>query len=129
LTKQLKYTDQIDPAWSETAVDRFQVTPRPDAVDPVMLELNGSCPRCGHPMQHTEQLIAFRGVTTTSVDALRAAVKTLRDTGVMTESLLPVEFSIRCGCPVKHPDPLGRSGVSGCGAIWKMRIETVEDKK
>jgi hypothetical protein len=77
-------------------------------------------------MQHTEPLIAFRGVTTTSVDALRATVKTLRETGMMTEPLLPAEFSVRCGCRVKHPDPLGRADVSGCGAIWKMRIETVD---
>lgn len=127
MSKPVKYTDDVDPAWSAAAVDSFDVVPHPDSADPVALELDGRCPRCKDHMQHTEFLIAFRGVSPTSTDALRATLKTLRDTGVVSEPLLPAEFSIRCSCQVKHPDRLGRSGLSGCGATWKMRIDSVDE--
>jgi hypothetical protein len=128
LTKQFKYTDEVDPAWSTAAVKTFHVTPRPDSEDPVALELDGLCPRCKDHMQHTEFLIAFRGVSPTSPDALRETMKALRQAGVVKEQLLPAEFSVRCCCQGKHPDPLGRSGLTGCGAIWKMRIESVDEE-
>lgn len=127
MSKPLKYTDEVDPAWSTTAVETFQVTPRPDSEDPVALGLDGLCPRCKDHMQHTEFLIAFKGVSPTSPDALRATVKTLRDAGMVNEPLLPAEFSVRCCCQVRHPDRLGRSGLTGCGATWKMRIESVDE--
>jgi hypothetical protein len=78
-------------------------------------------------MQHTEFLIAFKGVSPTSPDALHATVKKLREAGVLSEPLLPAEFSVRCCCQAKHPDSLGRSGLTGCGATWKMRIESVDE--
>jgi hypothetical protein len=127
LSKPLNYTGEVDAVWSTAAVETFQVTPRPDSEDPVALELNGLCPRCKDHMQHTEFLIAFKGVSPTSPDTLRATVKTLRDAGVVSEPLLPAEFSVRCCCQVKHPDRLGRSGLTGCGATWKMRIESVDE--
>jgi hypothetical protein len=127
LSKPLKYTDEVNPAWSTAAVETFQVTPRPDSDDPVALELDGRCPRCKDHMQHTEFLIAFKGVSSTSPDTLRATVKVLREGGAVKERLLPAEFSIRCCCQAKHPDPLGRSGLTGCGAIWKMRIDSVDE--
>jgi hypothetical protein len=126
-SKPLKYTDEVNPAWSTAAVETFHVTPRPDSEDPVVLDLDGHCPRCRDHMQHTEFLIAFRGVSSTSPNALRATVKTLRDAGLVNESLLPAEFSVRCCCQVEHADPLGRSGLTGCGATWKMRIESVDE--
>lgn len=127
LSKPIKYTDEIDPAWSITAVDTFKVTPRPDFDDPVALTLDGRCPRCNDPMEHTEFLIAFRGVGPTSPDALRAAVKPLWEAGELNKPALPAEFSVRCCCQVKHPDRLGRSGLTGCGAAWKMRIESIDE--
>jgi hypothetical protein len=127
LSKPVKYTDEVDPAWSVDAVETFQVTPRPDSQDPVALELGGLCPRCKDHMQHTEFLIAFKGVSPTSPDALHATVKKLRESGLLKEPLLPAEFSVRCCCQVKHPDPLGRSALTGCGATWKMRIESVDE--
>src|SRR5262249_19742363 len=89
LSKPAKYTDEVDPAWSTAAVDNFRVVPHPDSADPVALELDGTCPRCQDHMQHTEFLIAFRGVSPTSPDALRATLKTLRATGIVKEQLLP----------------------------------------
>jgi len=129
LAKPVKYTDQVDSGWSTSAVDTFRVTARPDSDDPVLLELDGRCPRCQDPMQHTESLIAFKGVSTTSDGSLRATVKSLRDSGLLNEALLPAEFSVQCCCKVKHPDPLGRSGLTGCGASWRMRIETVGEEE
>lgn len=76
----------------------------------------------------TEFLIAFKGVSPTSHDALRTMVKTLREAGMVNEPLLPAEFSVRCSCQVKHPDRLGRAGLTGCGATWKMRIEIVDER-
>ncbi|MDA9491396.1 MULTISPECIES: hypothetical protein [unclassified Bradyrhizobium] len=124
MKKPVKYIDEPDPAWSVAAVEKFEVTPHPDAHDPMMLQLDGHCPRCEDHMQHTEFLIAFKGVAPTSPDTLRAAVEALRDKGLIGESLLPAEFSVRCNCKVKHPDPLGRAALTGCGATWKMRIES-----
>ncbi|KJC45376.1 hypothetical protein UB31_00290 [Bradyrhizobium sp. LTSP849] len=128
MKKPLKYIDQPDPTWSALAVESFNVTPRPDAHDPMVLELDGNCPRCKDHMQHSEFLIAFKGVAPTSPETLRATVKTLRDAGMINGPLLPVEFSVRCRCQVVHPDGLGRSGLTGCGATWKMRIESVDEE-
>jgi hypothetical protein len=128
VSKPLKYTDHVDPSWSTAAVAKFQVTPLPDSDDPVALDLNGHCPRCGDPMQHTEFLIAFKGVAEMRPEAFRATVKTLREAGVVNEPLLPAEFSVQCSCQVNHPDHLGRSGLTGCGAIWKMRMESVDER-
>jgi hypothetical protein len=127
LSKPLKYTDKNDPAWSAAAVKSFQVMPLPDSDDPVALELNGLCPNCEDHMQHTEFLIAFKGVSPTSPDTLHAIVKTLRNEGQLNKPLLPTEVSIQCCCQVKHPDPLGRSGLIGCGATWKMRFESFDE--
>ena len=127
LRKAIKYTDEVDPTWSIASVEMFQVTPRPDSEEPVVLELDGHCPRCRDHMQHTEFLIAFKGVSLTSWPVSRDTVKSLRAAGVVNEPLLPTEFSVRCSCQVNHPDPLGRSGLTGCGAIWKMRIESVDE--
>ncbi len=127
MAKPLRYTDEMNTAWSTTAVDTFEVTAAPDYQHPVVLDLNGRCPRCDDPMEHTHWLIAFSGVSAmTRGDALHA-VEALRATGVLEESLLPAEFSVQCCCETPHPDPLGRKGLLGCGAIWKMRFEAVDE--
>jgi len=66
-------------------------------------------------------------VSATTPDTLHATVKTLRVAGLMSEPLLPFEFSVRCCCQVKHPDRLRRSGLTGCGATLKMRDESVDE--
>jgi hypothetical protein len=125
LSKPTNYTDEVLVDWARIAIDAFRVKGLPEAGDPVVLELNGNCPRCGDPMLHNESLVSFKGVAATRPDALHATVKALRDAGAMTGSLLPAEFSVGCCCKVKHPDPLGRTGLVGCGAKWKMRFESV----
>ena len=126
----LKYTDLVDPEWSTAALSTFKVSALPIASDPVVIELDGECPRCGHNMQHTEPLVAFRGVAPTSPEALYETVKQLRVSGLIKDKpTLPVEFSVRCECAAKHPDPLGRTSVHGCGAIWKVRIEPFDGPK
>lgn len=126
MTKPLKYTDKVDAAWSANAVHTFQVTSIPDS-DPIVLDLDGRCPRCQDAMQDRHWLIAFSGVSSMTLDSAVQAREALRKTGVMDGPLLPAEFSVQCCCKIKHPDPLGRTGLSGCGAIWRMRFETVDE--
>lgn len=127
MSKPLNYTDDVNLAWATIAVDKFTVTPLPTADDPVKLRLQGRCPRCNEPMEHTHNLIAFSGVAAMTPETLHATVKSLRSAGVIEEKLLPAEFSVKCCCRSNHPDRLGRSGLTGCGAIWKMRIESVDE--
>lgn len=128
MTNPLEYTDEVNPSWSETAVNTFTVAAVPDAENPVVLDLDGRCPRCNDSMTHTHWLIAFSGVSGMErSDALRA-VEALRASGVLHEPLLPTEFSVQCSCGATHPDPLGREGLHGCGAMWKMRFEAVDEE-
>ncbi len=126
MTRPLKYTDDRDPAWSAAAVDGFTVTGLPDHGDPVMLALDGRCPRCADRMRHIHNLVTFAGMAAASPEAVHAAVQALRAGGALSEPLLPAEFSVQCSCDVPHPDPLGRTGLKGCGATWKMRIDAVD---
>ena len=127
MTKALRYTNDVNPIWTKDAVGKFRAVGLPDSNDPVVLELDGCCPRCEDPMQHSESQIVFRGISTTSPNSLRAAVKAHREAGGKIQPLLPAEFSMQCSCTVKHPDPVGRSGLIGCGAIWKMRFEALDE--
>jgi hypothetical protein len=127
LSKPLEYTDEINTEWSTTAVQTFEVVAAPDHEHPVVLDLSGTCPRCGDHMEHEHWLIAFSGVASMSRDDALHAIEALRDAGVAADSLLPTEFSVQCDCKTPHPDTLGRKGLRGCGAMWKMRFEAVED--
>ena len=54
-------------------------------------------------------------------------IETLRRAGTFGELVLPAEFSVQCNCSHAHPDPLRRTGLKGCGAVWRMRFESAED--
>jgi hypothetical protein len=128
MAEPLEYTDEVNPSWSETAVNTFEVAAVPDDEDPVVLDLDGRCPRCNDAMTHTHWLIAFTGVSAMDRDEALHAVEALRASGVLDKPLLPTEFSVQCSCQARHPDPLGREGLHGCGALWKMRFEAVDEE-
>jgi hypothetical protein len=127
MAKPLNYTDEIDESWAKKAVETIHVSAEPDPTDPVVLDLEGNCPRCTDHMEDEHWLITFSGVTGMSRDDAVRAIEALRDAGAIRESLLPAEFSVQCSCRQPHPDPLGRSGLKGCGAIWRMRFEVHEE--
>jgi hypothetical protein len=127
LAKPLKYTDVVDDGWAAIALQTIQVAASPNADRPVVLDLAGDCPRCKDPTTDSHWLISFSGVSSMDRDDALRSIEALRDTGVLDEPLLPAEFSVQCRCTTKHPDPLGRTGLHGCGAIWRMRFEAVED--
>jgi hypothetical protein len=72
-------------------------------------------------------LIAFSGVSSMGRDDAIRAVEALRDAGAIQKPLLPAEFTVQCKCGAPHPDSLGRSGLKGCGAVWRMRFELSEE--
>jgi hypothetical protein len=119
----LAYTDEVDESWAVTAVGTFQVVPSPDANRPVVLDLSGRCPRCDDAMRDTHWLIAFSGISGMSREDAVRAVDALREAGIAADPLLPAEFSVQCRCEHEHPDPLHRTGLRGCGAVWRMRFE------
>lgn len=125
MAKPVQYTDDVDESWADTAVGRFAVTVTPSTDTPLVIELAGKCPRCGDEMAHTHWLITIRGVSVVRPDDAVRAGEALRDAGIGPDALLPAEFSVRCRCDRKHPDPLGRTRLHGCGARWRMRFEAV----
>ena len=123
MTKPLKYTTQIDESWADTAIDTIRVSVSPDLERPVVLNLEGHCPRCTHEIADEHWLITFTGVSSMArEDALRT-IEMLRKSGALKEPVLPAEFSVKCNCAHDHPDPLRRTGLTGCGAVWRMRFE------
>ena len=129
MAKPLKYTDEIDESWAEKAIETIGVSASPDPESPVVLDLDGTCPRCAHPMTDEHWLITFSGVSGMDRNDAIRAVDALRTAAVIKEPLLPAEFSIQCKCREAHPDALHRTGLTGCGAVWRMRIEAMEETK
>jgi hypothetical protein len=127
MAKTLKYTDEFDESWADKAIDTISVSVSPDPAHPVVLDLEGKCPRCAHPMVDEHWLITFGGVSGMGRDDTIRAVEALRDAAAIKEPLLPAEFTIQCKCQEAHPDSLHRSGLQGCGAAWRMRIEATEE--
>jgi hypothetical protein len=123
MKKPLNYTNQIDESWADVAIDTFRVSAQPDELNAVVLDLEGSCPRCGHAMADEHWLITFSGVSSMDREDAVRAVEALRQSGALKDPPLPAEFSVQCKCLHPHPDPLRRSGLKGCGAVWKMRFE------
>jgi hypothetical protein len=77
-------------------------------------------------MEDEHWLVTFSGASGMSRDDAVRAIEALRDAGAIRGPLLPAEFSVQCGCRRPHPDPLRRSGLKGCGAVWRMRFELHE---
>jgi hypothetical protein len=127
MAKMLKYTDEVDESWAEKAIDTIDVSVSPDPAHPVVLDLEGKCPRCDHPMADEHWLITFSGVSSVGRDDAIRAIEALRSASAIKEPLLPAEFTIQCKCREAHPDSLHRSGLRGCGAAWRMRIEATEE--
>jgi len=127
MEKKLKYTDEVDESWADKAIDTVNVSASPDAERPVVLDLEGHCPRCKHAIADSHWLLTFSGVSGMDrADTIRT-FESLRDAGAIRSPLLPAEFTVRCNCREAHPDLLRRTGLSGCGAVWRMRFEASED--
>src|SRR5262245_987778 len=105
MKKPLKFTDEVDESWADKAINTIRVSASPDAERPIVLNLDGACPRCAHEMSDEHWLITFTGVSgMPREDAIRA-IDALRQTGNLREPLLPAEFSVQCSCSHSHPDP------------------------
>ena len=127
MKRPLKYTDRIDESWADAAVETIRVSATPSPERPIVLNLHGQCPRCAHEITDEHWLITFTGVSSMAREDAVRTIETLRQTGAFTEPLLPAEFSVQCNCGHAHPDPLGRTGLKGCGAVWRMRFESGEE--
>ncbi|MFJ6674725.1 hypothetical protein ACIQMJ_26810 [Actinosynnema sp. NPDC091369] len=126
MAEPVEYTDDVDESWADTAVERMGVAVTPSVEHPLVLDLAGPCPRCGDAMAHAHWLITLRGVPVVEPDDAIRAGEALRHAGIGPGSLLPAEFPVQCRCDGKHPDPLGRTRLQGCGARWRMRFEEVD---
>ena len=127
MKKTLKYTDRIEESWADRAIDTIRVSASPNAERPIVLNLDGHCPRCAHQIADELWLVTFTGVSSMAREDAVRTIETLRQSGAFSEPLLPAEFSVQCNCDHTHPDPLGRTGLKGCGAVWRMRFELGEE--
>lgn len=123
MAEPIEYTDASNEQWSLDAVTLFNVDVVPDIQTPLLLDLNGKCPRCKDDMSAEHWLVSFSGVTDLSRDEAVQALRALYDQGIIKDPPLPAEFALKCVCQMKHPDPFGRSSLIGCGAFWNMRFE------
>src|SRR6266540_2066891 len=90
---------------------------------PIDSVITGPCRRCSDAMSATHWLVTIAGVSLISNDQMMAAVETLIASGIDVGEALPAEFTVKCHCDIAHPDPKGRTGLVGCGATWRMRVE------
>jgi len=123
MPKRLPYTDEVNEGWTDEAMSTVSVALSPDEDDPVVLELSGTCPRCRDKITDEHWLIKISGVNAVDRRDAQRAVQSLRTQGILTQPLLPAEFTVQCTCEATHPDPLGRAKLKGCGAAWVMRVE------
>jgi len=119
---ELSYTDTHDPTWAITALKTIEVSAGPATGEADYVDVAGTCPRCGHPLvPFRHWLVAILGVDVLSAEQLSKASQLLRGEGLMPDRL-DAEFPARCTCEVAHPDPANRTGLTGCGARWPIRV-------
>lgn len=118
------YTDLVDEQWADVAPETMSVDAPEHVRTPSYLNITGPCPRCSDDMSVTNWLVTIAGVSPLSDADMMAAVQTLRSSGVDVGETLPAEFTVKCACGVSHPDPKGRTNLVGCGATWRMRVES-----
>ena len=124
MAKNLAYTDEVDEAWAKQALTLFTFAGSPPgSPNPVVLDIDGHCPRCTHAMEDTVWLVVISGLTAMSRSDKLSALRSLDELGALTDKTLPAEFTVPCRCTEPHPDVLKRPGLTGCGARWVMRCE------
>ncbi len=119
----LPYTDLVDEQWADAAMETMNVSASEGRRNPIYLDITGPCPRCSDGMSATHWLVTIAGVSPISNEQMMAAVETLIASGIDVGETLPAEFTVKCHCDIAHPDPKGRTGLVGCGATWRMRVE------
>jgi hypothetical protein len=119
----LPYTDLVDEQWADVALETMTVDAHEGGRNPIYLDISGHCPRCSDDMSATQWLVTIAGVSPLRNEEMVAAVETLRASGIDVGDTLPAEFTVKCSCGVTHPDPKQRTGLVGCGATWRMRVE------
>jgi hypothetical protein len=119
----LPYTDLVDEQWADVALETITIGAHAGERNPIYLDISGHCPRCSDDMSATHWLVTIAGVSPLHSDEMVAAVEALRAKGIDVGETLPAEFAVKCSCDVTHPDPKQRTGLVGCGATWRMRVE------
>jgi hypothetical protein len=115
------WSDKPAQRWNDRASERLTASVFPTKGMPSEIVLEGSCPRCGHPM--------------TSTHPVRALITPER-AGYLAQSdgvELPTGSSVRrvsAECACRHDHPGRPEGASGCGApfaLWVLWTRPDED--
>ena len=122
----LQYTDLVDEQWADVALETMSVDAPEHVRNPAYLNITGPCPRCSDHMSTTNWLVTIAGAAPLKDADMIAAVQALRSSSIDIGETLPAEFTVKCACGVSHPDPKERPNLMGCGATWRMKVESAQ---
>jgi hypothetical protein len=117
--KLIAYSEDIRIQDTEKALETISVALFPNDNNPVAIDFKGTCPRCRHPIQMREWLIAVAGALKIN-DNQREAIATRLDEIGIDLSSGDETFDLTCSCDVGHPKcPKDRRG---CGSRFRVRV-------
>lgn len=117
------WSDKPEQHWNDRASERLTASVFPTRGMPSEIVLEGSCPRCGHPMISTHPVRALITPQTAEHLAQSDGVELPKDCSVR-------RVTAECACRHEHPGRPG--GASGCGApfalwVWWTRPDEDSD--
>ena len=118
-TRAIPYAEDIRPQDTEKALETVQATLFPDETNPWGIDFQGTCPRCGDPIQSRQWLIVVAGALKMN-DMQREALASHLDQLGIDRSSGDETFDLTCSCDVEHPHrPKDKHG---CGARFRVRV-------
>jgi hypothetical protein len=117
--KLIRYAEDARPEDTERAFETVKPSLFPNETKPVAIDFSGTCPRCGHPIQHREWLVAVAGSLRVNNKQMEALLSHLDEIGIDL-SRGDETIDITCPCDEEHP---GRpENKRGCGARFRVRV-------
>lgn len=118
-TKPILYSDDIRPQDTERALETMRLALFPNEINPLAIDFQGTCPRCGDRVQIRQWLVAVAGGLKMSDKQLEALASHLDELGI-DRSRGDETLDLTCSCDVTHPHcPKDKRG---CGARFRVRV-------
>ena len=117
--KVMPYSEEVRPQDTERALKTLTPALFPNETNPWAVDFEGTCPRCGDPIQTRKWLFTIGGASKLN-DKQRKALATSLDELGIDRSSGDESFDLTCSCNVAHPHcPKDKSG---CGSRFRVRV-------
>jgi hypothetical protein len=115
----IRYSEDIRAEDTEKALETVTVSLFPNEASPKAVDFQGTCPRCGDPIQIRQWLIVVAGALKMNDKQLEALASKLDELGV-DRSRGDETFDLTCSCESAHPQRPKEK--HGCGSRFRVRV-------